>query len=287
MNYSKCPFDLGAGLICGGCRSRLPGGWDVRSVAQAGAGGFVGGHQARCEALEIGDAVRVRGVCGKDGNRFLSGAGGGHFLPESNGGAWIVTGIGGVTESHFVGFGFVFARVGQHDGELRTGVVGLCVNRLILAVFRAEGEGGGTELGDHLLGHAFASVAAGNVCDFVAHHDGDFVVAGGQFDQAGVNADFAAGQREGVDRGRVKHDEFPLGVGQIASHGGSDAPADLLDAGVDGGIRGNFLLFFDLVERLNAHLRFFAGRGEQQLLASGVLHRGATDNEERKGERSE
>lgn len=127
----------------------------------------------------------------------------------------------------------------------------------------------------HLLAHALAAVALGDVGTFMADYGGEAGFCLSESEDAGVDANFSAGEGEGVGGIIFKNFIFPSGT--ASGDLGRDAGDDTVDDGSGLWILADCLRLAHLIEGGEAHLGFllwteydegaFAGVGESD--ASG------------------
>ena len=160
------------------------------------------GHQRRCIVAQRADAVFGIGVGGQP-LRLPCTAGRHHVLPQIHRLGRVETGIGHQALADDVGLGLLLARVAQQ--------VNACAFAAQLAVAAAEqcAEQAHADLGIHLAGDAFVVVMGNDVADLVAEHGGQFVLIPGHGEDAGIDADLAARQREGIGLGIDEQGRFP------------------------------------------------------------------------------
>ncbi len=101
-----------------------------------------------------------------------------------------------------------------------------------------------------------------HVCDFMTDHRRQLVLVLGDLEQAGVDADLAARQGEGVGAVVAEHHDFPA-----ATHLAGDRVCDALHIVVGLPVRFNRCLALDIVEGLQAHLVHLAFGHQHQLRA--------------------
>lgn len=229
----------------------------------------------RHEGFELFDAGGIDGVgaeeLGEFGAAFLLLVGG-EALPEFHGFAGVVSGAGHVEGTEAIGFEFLAAGEFEHGeagggpGADRGEVPGIGVFEGLIDAERDEG-------GADALGDAFAAVAGDHVPDFVSDDRGQAGVVLGDLEHAGIDADFATGESEGVGAFVFEDDELPLGV--LHGDDRDEASGDALELGVVGSVLRNFGLAFDLLELREAHARFGTCGDGVELFAAGVGDGGA------------
>ena len=146
-----------------------------------------------------GTALVVAGVRGHP-YRWLAAACLAHLLPQGHAGTRVEAGIGHQLNAQLIRLAFVTAREGQYDAVLSAGAES-AHDGVALGPFDTGGalDHRQAELGGLLGRDAFVGVTRQHVRDLVADHCGQLILIAGDLEQAGVHADIAAGQGEGVD----------------------------------------------------------------------------------------
>ncbi len=123
---------------------------------------------------------------------------GSDFFEEGDEGVRIVAGLVHVLQAEVIGFAFINARElqeGHRDRELHALIDGVASPGV-----RDENHRGDHGHLDHvLMGGLLGAVARADVGDFVSHHAGEFGFFVGVENQAAVDVEEAAREREGVD----------------------------------------------------------------------------------------
>ncbi len=140
--------------------------------------------------------------------RCLAATGLAHALPQRHRLARIKARRGGEHQAHFIGLGFVAARIRQQVAVAHRRHHHL----LLLRVHAAGGAGHLPDLGQLLLGHALGTMAQQRMGDLVAHHHGHRIHRARHRDQPGVDRHLAAGQAERIGLFGLDHVDFPLEV---------------------------------------------------------------------------
>ena len=115
-----------------------------------------------------------------------------------------------------------------------------------------------------LLAHA---VARRDVADFMSHHGGQFRLAVEIGHDAARDVDITAGQREGVDFGRIQHGEAIVQAGAMALLG--EPLPDAVDVILQRFRFENLILLFDLFISLAANGDFLVFRHHHKIVLSG------------------
>jgi hypothetical protein len=136
-----------------------------------------------------------------------------------------------------------------------------------------SGEHGDAELRRHLVGDARRRMAGDHVRHLVADHGGELVLVLGDLEQAGVDADLAAGQGEGVDLLGLEDLDLP-----VAADLARDRPGDALHIAVGALVARRWRLLLELLEGCCTHLRHL-GVGDQPQLAPAGRRCGTGCNE--------
>ena len=158
--------------------------------------------------------------------------------------------------------GFLLAAVRRQHKILRTDTVG-AVQQCLPARVGARGrhaEKFPAKLRHHAFTHTFRAVLGHRVRNFVADNCGQPGLVLRDRQNAGINADLAAGQAERVRLLALEHDEFPLRVRHVLAGDGGDTVAYLLHQRVRGGVLADGCGFFQ---------RFKAGKAKRHLLVGG------------------
>ena len=118
--------------------------------------------------------------------------------------------------------------------------------------------------------------------EFVADDGGELGIGAGDFEDAGVDADFAAGEGEGVGGVVFEEDELPVGVldGDVAF----EAAGDAVEGGGLGGVMGDAFAGLHALELGEAHFVEFGVGDEVERAAAGVGDGGAGVKDEGGGE---
>ena len=196
-------------------------------------------------------------------------------LPDLDRGPGVVAGLGHVDQADLVGFGFLGSGIGQDDPE------GGRLGRELRPLDPGRGADGlGAGLYQHLLADPLGAVFGQHVGDFMRHNGGQLMLGLDHLEQAGVHADLASGQGEGIGIGVLEEDELP-GKPRLAAHVG-DTSAGPLHRLAEPGIAGDAGLGLDLLIGVDAHLVGLAVGQEDELLAAGH-RRGFAGGEQRQG----
>ena len=201
------------------------------------------------------------------------GGGGGEVLPEFDAFSGVVTGAGHVEGAEFVGFEFLAAGEAEHaeagDGTGSGG--GGDTGDVVIAEEEADASDDGG--GDHADAHFLAAVTGDDVGEFVADDGCELGVGAGDLEDAGVDADFAAGEGEGVGGFVFEEDELPVGVldGDVAF----EALGDAVEGGGLGGVMGDAFAGLHALELGEAHFIEFGVGDEVEGAAAGVGDGGA------------
>ena len=92
---------------------------------------------------------------------------------------------------------------------------------------------------------ALGGMAGHHVGNLMTNHDREIGLGLGDFKKAGINCDLPARHRKGVDLfGIIKDHEFPLGMGEIVGRDTGNALTNVLDAGVEFRVGGEWGFFF-------------------------------------------
>ncbi len=192
-------------------------------------------------------------------------------LPEGDGFVGVVASAGHVDEADVIGFGFLRAAVGQFKADFGSDAIGDLGDALPSGI--GGGDGGAEDLAaglhEHGLAYAFAAVTCGGVSHFVADDSGKANFGFGNGEDAGVDADLAAGEAEGVGFLAFEDDKFPVGIGHVRGGDAGDLIAHALDHGVQGGVLVDGGFFLQLFETGEAEFHFLAGGDQCELVSTG------------------
>ena len=140
--------------------------------------------------------------------------------------------------------------------------------------------------GEHILGKALARMTGDDMGNLVPDHGGKTSLIKAHLEEAGVDADFSAGEGKGVRGLVIKDDKLPFRVRDW--HHFREAGADALHEGIGTGISRDPERLFHLLELGQAERRFLSRVEKVYLPAPGLGHgRGAGNADERGDDGSE
>ena len=210
-----------------------------------------------------------------------------HALPECDGGARIVAGARHEDQPDLVGLGFLTPAERQQHADV--GAEPEEVHRA--PPVDAGDRGGDADAGaehadDGALAGALGAVVRDRVRDLVTEDGREPGLVRGDRQDARVDADLAAGERPRVHLVRiVEEGELPLPVRAIGD--GREAPADVLDDGLERLVLRDSALAQLRRVRGRAELALLLGGDDRELTASGVRHgraRRRRENERENGD---
>jgi hypothetical protein len=202
----------------------------------------------------------------------------GEAFPESHGFFGIVSGLRHVKKADVIGFRFLQTAVRQFDAEFSEATQRHHRDRRIF--FRHGGADGGRGFLHSLrLTHAFAAVMIRRVRYFVPNDRSEAGLISRNRQDAGVNANFSAGQTECIRFGTFKDDEFPFGIRHSVFGLFGNARAHFGDERVVAGVFADGHFFLHFIECRQPELRFLIGGDDVELLPACRTRRAACDDE--------